>query len=402
MIEKLTPEQQAQLAVYRDKWIAIGRSTEPANWLEAERGVQLAYEAAKLKTPEVIWCDSPKAMVEARIEGAKKTWKKDWRQKLRGVERELLGLGENKNAAGLDDDGVPWDSWAPFLIPDFHKKMSQPVHDEIAKKLSSFVTQPFLDIAMAIEDALSAEVGEEIWYNVSGTYSYMNGQHDTNILSWIDYLTNVMGIIDRKLPFMGINLVAQNSGWWLSGKTQCFVSERPELLLLDDRGKLHCDTGPAIRYPDGWSLFFQHGAQVAEKLIKDKSSVTVKQILQQEDFATRDAMIAMMGHETFFKKVGGKLLKEDQWGRIWQADLYKDGDDDFYTVVEILRYMPGPDGPIKDGFYTVEHDMRPEITSMTFGQTQDLTVLNAIAASVGLTGNEYREKYRTFLEKKEE
>jgi len=59
-IKELTPEQEKQLEVYRDKWIDIGLATEPADRKKAEEGVVLAYKAANLKPPkEIIWCDSP-------------------------------------------------------------------------------------------------------------------------------------------------------------------------------------------------------------------------------------------------------------------------------------------------------------------------------------------------------
>lgn len=59
-IEKLTPEQEAQLPVYREKWIAIGLSTEPADRERAEAGVLKAYQAADLEPPEhLLWFDSP-------------------------------------------------------------------------------------------------------------------------------------------------------------------------------------------------------------------------------------------------------------------------------------------------------------------------------------------------------
>src|SRR3990167_6064314 len=58
-IEELTQEQKELLSVYRDKWLAIGLSTDPANRAEAERGVWLAYELARLEKPKVVWCLSP-------------------------------------------------------------------------------------------------------------------------------------------------------------------------------------------------------------------------------------------------------------------------------------------------------------------------------------------------------
>lgn len=49
-IDSLTAEQIAKMAEWRDKWIDIGLSTEPANRPEAEKGVILAYAARSLAT----------------------------------------------------------------------------------------------------------------------------------------------------------------------------------------------------------------------------------------------------------------------------------------------------------------------------------------------------------------
>ena len=58
-IETLTPEQQTKMAEWRDKWTAIGLSTEPANRPEAERAIVMAYAAAGLAAPRIVWCGSP-------------------------------------------------------------------------------------------------------------------------------------------------------------------------------------------------------------------------------------------------------------------------------------------------------------------------------------------------------
>lgn len=50
-ITSLTPEQTAQLDTYRDKWLAIGLSTEPVNLEKAKEAVILAYQLAGLAAP---------------------------------------------------------------------------------------------------------------------------------------------------------------------------------------------------------------------------------------------------------------------------------------------------------------------------------------------------------------
>ena len=60
-IEELTKEQKALLSDYRDKWLAVGTCTEPANRADAEEGVRLAYKIAGKEAPRIVWCASPLA-----------------------------------------------------------------------------------------------------------------------------------------------------------------------------------------------------------------------------------------------------------------------------------------------------------------------------------------------------
>lgn len=59
-IEKLTDEQQAALPKYRDKWLAIGLSTEETDVEKAEAAMDKVYECAGLKPPQnKIWGRNP-------------------------------------------------------------------------------------------------------------------------------------------------------------------------------------------------------------------------------------------------------------------------------------------------------------------------------------------------------
>lgn len=64
-IDKLTPEQEAMLPVYRDDWIKIGLSTEPVNFEKAKAAICEAYRAADLKEPTQFHVvDSPMAAID--------------------------------------------------------------------------------------------------------------------------------------------------------------------------------------------------------------------------------------------------------------------------------------------------------------------------------------------------
>lgn len=59
-IEQLTPEQEAQIAVYREKWIAKLLPTEPHPIEVIEATTKAVYKLSGLKEPEVVVVDSPK------------------------------------------------------------------------------------------------------------------------------------------------------------------------------------------------------------------------------------------------------------------------------------------------------------------------------------------------------
>ena len=59
-IDKLTPEQEAKIPEYLDRFLKIGLSTEPCNRAEAEAAIAESYKFMNLKPPSrFIWCDSP-------------------------------------------------------------------------------------------------------------------------------------------------------------------------------------------------------------------------------------------------------------------------------------------------------------------------------------------------------
>lgn len=60
-IEKLTPEQEARMPEFRDKWLNIGLSTEKLDQDKAREAVALMYRCGGLEPPaEIVFCNGPK------------------------------------------------------------------------------------------------------------------------------------------------------------------------------------------------------------------------------------------------------------------------------------------------------------------------------------------------------
>lgn len=62
-IKKLTPEQEAELPVIREKWKGIALSTERIDRQKATVAVTVAYRVLNLNQPEILFVDSPLAAV---------------------------------------------------------------------------------------------------------------------------------------------------------------------------------------------------------------------------------------------------------------------------------------------------------------------------------------------------
>jgi len=76
MIDKLTPEQEKELVIWRKKWFEIGSSCEPADKPRAEKAITQMYKEIGKEQPEIIWCTSPKDAIE-KIKAKKEEEKQD-------------------------------------------------------------------------------------------------------------------------------------------------------------------------------------------------------------------------------------------------------------------------------------------------------------------------------------
>lgn len=127
------------------------------------------------------------------------------------------------------------------------------------------------------------------------------GQHWGGYYSYYDAMRELG--MEGLEPIDGALQVAANSGWWWCYRDYVVLTERPTVLHRDAEGRLHCEDGPALAYPDGWAQYSWHGTRVPKELIE--GTWTPADILREQNAEVRRCAIEKMGWEAFI--VEGKL-----------------------------------------------------------------------------------------------
>jgi hypothetical protein len=308
-ITSLTPEQQAQLAVIRDKWIAVGLSTEPVDREAVTAALQKCFHVAGRERPRfVIILDSPLAVCVA------------------------IGLLRNEITS------------AQVLA-----QVSDQVSDQV---LAQVLAQ--------VSDQVSAQVRE-----IALRYWWWDfGQFEAGWLSYYDFCAH-LGVDAEKLQ--GQMELAASAGWSVLFWEWALISARPLRIARDERGRLHSTDGAAVLYPDGFAVHAVHGVRVPADIVEDRPSLTVARIEAEENAEVRRVMVELYGQERFLLDAGAAEIHRDRFGTLYRKELK---DDEPLVMVKVTNRTPEPDGSFKDYFLRVPPDIEKahEAVAWTFGK----------------------------------
>ncbi len=259
-IETLSAEQQQLMKQYRDKWLAIGLSTEPANRADAERGIELAYAAAGLAKPQIVWCGSPLSQGLTRaVLKDRALWDSVWASVWDSV---WASVGASVRASVWDSvrDSV-WASVRASVGDSVRASVWDSVRDSVWASVRASVWD---SVWASVWASVRASVGDSVRDSV-GDSGY--GQHDAGWLAFYEYFHDACGLVAHTEKLGGLWLIAQSAGWFLPHRGMCFISERHNVCKLKD-GRIHSEAGPAIAYPDGFAIYALNGVRVPEWLVQ--------------------------------------------------------------------------------------------------------------------------------------
>lgn len=290
-IESLTPEQVARFPEFVKKWTEIGLSTQPANREKAEHGIEQAYAVAGLPKPKIVWCSSPLAQ---------------------GLTRAII-------LKMKFDNGVIGNSVGASVLASVLDSVEDSVRDSVGTSVRSSVwnkvrSSVWDSVEHSVLASVEGSVRDSVWNNVLASVGASvedsgYGQHDSGWISYYDYFKTVCSLDAETQKLCGITEITENAGWWLPHEKICWISERHNHLMRDERGRLHNYNGAALTYPDGWGIYSFHGVRVPEKYALTKAEdISVEDVLKESSAEVRMAVLGKIGLAKALGKIPHKVI----------------------------------------------------------------------------------------------
>lgn len=230
---------------------------------------------------------------------------------------------------------------------------------------------------------LSPKAGyEEAEKLVPGSgYSCCFGQADAHWLAFYTFFAEHLGV-EKAKDVLPLAEAAKEVSWWWPFQAEkhgevdtVIVSERPEeihtKLVDNNRRVLHNETGPAVRFRDGYYIWEVDGVRVTEKVVMRQFNA--KDIQDEQNAEVRRIMLRFYGEWKYIEEIGAKMVQEDHRGQLFRVEFKND---DPIVMCRVINSTPESDG--SKNIYWIE--VPPDITTCEQG----------IAWSFGKTAEEYR------------
>jgi hypothetical protein len=175
----------------------------------------------------------------------------------------------------------------------------------------------------AVDRAVDGAVGEAIREAISRLWNYYNGgSWWCNYPAYATFFRDVLGC---DIPIGPREDTDTSCGWWWPHKEFCIVSDRPSKIRMDDRGRLHSASGPAIEWRDGWSLSFWHGQNVPHEWITHPEKLDPELALNHENAEMRRCVAEILGWKRVLERLDTKVIDTDrdpEIGQLLEVELH--------------------------------------------------------------------------------
>jgi hypothetical protein len=369
-IKKLTLEQERELPRFREHWRAIGLDTSPIDPVAARKAVCDLYIAGGMEKPKaVIVLASPMAclIANAFCENKGDQLRNQLRDQLRDqlwdqLRNQLWDQLGNQLGEGDQLRNQLWDQLGDRLWDQLRNQLWDQLWDQLRNQLW---------------DQLRNQLGDQLHQT-----TYFIGGQDAFWLSFYDFSETIGAPFNKstKTHFDAYKNYAQTCGWLYPYKSIAFVSDRSAELHFDAQRRLHCATGMAAKFRDGWGIHSWHGLRIPARLIDERDKITPLTIAAEENAELRRVALEIYGFDRYLAECDAKVISKDELhGQPRRLLEIKVGGDTI-RIIEVMNGSLEPDGTRR----------RFHLGAMPGNTPQEV-----VAASYGINPKVYQEAVRT-------
>lgn len=149
-----------------------------------------------------------------------------------------------------------------------------------------------------------------------------------------------------------------------------FACEKPTFFAVDEGGRMHNATGPAIVFSDGFCEYAWHGIVVEPRIINAPETITIQEIENAANAELRRILIERYGQSRYLQDSGAEQIHEDDFGVLFSKEIQ--GDEPL-VMVRVVNSTPEPDGSFKDYFLRVPPyiETARQAVAWTFGVDEE-------------------------------
>jgi hypothetical protein len=185
------------------------------------------------------------------------------------------------------------------------------------------------------------QAGYALYKSLGGTSAntflngMMFGNHEAYWLAVYDYFHNEVGVknLERIFPLLE---VARTCGWVYCARDTAIVMSKPTFIRMDEDRRLHCETGAAIEYPDGFRVYAWHGVRIPGEWIENRAALTAQRALRVENMEQRRAACEIVGWVNIIDQLQGVVIDADedpQVGTLMRVNIPEVGEEQFLRVL---------------------------------------------------------------------
>jgi len=343
-IDKLTPEQEALIPVYQEKWRSIALSTEPIDRQKATEAVKKAYALIGLSEPEILFYDSPYGLGsdrqlvihEDRIYGnlykPKRIFKEDFTSHLLSSLTTWADKILSQLRSKLEDKmlGELVYSLEYELYNIIYPTMEQVWHqlwDELESQ-NEHLNTLYDELLSAQLDTLTPNEQDDTLLNhLSNELDNLSQQeyqlqiifgnddifiHSYDLISYAslsEFCINVLNLQDKHIEGEVLQEIAKNCSCIFPFEKLAIVCDRPRILCFDNQQRLHAEGQPAIQFADGYSIYAYHGVRLPEKYgTLHPHQWQASWLLEEDNVELRRVLIQGIGYDRIAQELGSTEL----------------------------------------------------------------------------------------------